>query len=178
MDGDLSHRTEELRSGIDVIVADDADIAIASKYVAGSQISGRTAGRTLISVICNIAVRSFIRWNILDFSNGYRFYNRRAASLIPQYVIRYGSPIYLTEVMAIWLSHRLRVSEVPSHYVGRHEGFSKVILRDYIKAGIGALEIASRYRIFGFARAPEARFLPTRAPESPLPASTEDIATL
>jgi dolichol-phosphate mannosyltransferase len=154
MDGDLSHRTEELRAGIDVIAGDLADVAIASKYVPGSKITGRTAGRTTVSIICNLLVRTVIQWRILDFSNGYRFYNRRAAESIPRHRIRYGSPIYLTEVMAIWLTHRLRIVEIASHYVGRHEGFSKVILRDYVKAAIGILEISLRYRIFGFAPNP------------------------
>jgi dolichol-phosphate mannosyltransferase len=161
MDGDLSHRPEELRDGIKSLAEREADIAIASKYVRGSQITGRTLDRTAISIICNAAVRSLIRWNISDFSNGYRFYNRRAASLIPQYSIRYGSPIYLTEVMAIWLSNGMRVVEIPSHYVGRHEGWSKVRWRDYAKAAFGVLEIALRYRVTGFAEDADLALHPT-----------------
>jgi dolichol-phosphate mannosyltransferase len=152
MDGDLSHRLEELRSGIERAAQDDVDVVIASKYVPGSHITGRTVGRTLISIVCNVAVRALIRWRISDFSNGYRFYNLRAAALLPQYFIRYGSPIYLTEVMAIWLSNGLRVAEIPSHYVGRCEGWSKVRFGDYVKASIGVFEIASRYWIRGFTR--------------------------
>ena len=152
MDGDLSHRPEELRAGVERIARGDVDIAIASKYVPGSRITGRSMGRTLVSIVCNLAVRGLIQWQIKDFSNGYRFYNLRAAALVPQYFIRYGSPIYLTEAMAIWLSHGLRVVEIPGHYVGRHEGWSKVRLRDYIKASIGIFEIASRYWIRGFTR--------------------------
>jgi dolichol-phosphate mannosyltransferase len=155
MDGDLSHRPEELRQGIEVIAQGTADIAIASKYVSGSQITGRTLDRTLISIICNMAVRTVLKWNILDYSNGYRFYNRAAAELIPTHSIRYGSPIYLSEVMALWLAHGMRVLEIPSHYVGRNEGWSKVRFRDYIKAAMGVVEIASRYRFFGFSKLSE-----------------------
>jgi dolichol-phosphate mannosyltransferase len=150
MDGDLSHRPEELRRGIEEIARGAADVAIASKYVHGSQITGRTLDRTLISVVCNMAVRTVLRWNISDYSNGYRFYNRKAAELIPRFSIRYGSPIYLSEVMALWLAQGIRVTEIPSHYVGRNEGWSKVRFLDYIKAGIAVLEIGARYRVFGF----------------------------
>jgi len=150
MDGDLSHQPEELPHGVEAIARNLGDIAIVSKYVGGSKISGRTLGRTLVSIICNIAVRSVIRWRIRDFSNGYRFYNLRAANLAAQYVIRYGSPIYLTEVMSIWLANGMRVVEIPGHYLGRHEGLSKVRLVDYVKACIGVMEIGSRYRWFGF----------------------------
>lgn len=155
MDGDLSHRVEELPHGIQAIAGDTSDVAIASKYVPGSQITGRSLGRTIISLICNFAVRAAIRWDLRDFSNGYRFYNRNAAQLIPQFVIRYGSPIYLTEVMAIWMKHSLRVVEIPGHYVGRNEGLSKVRLVDYFKASLGVLEIASRFHLTGFPRRSE-----------------------
>lgn len=156
MDGDLSHVPEEMPEGIAVIAQRSADVVIGSKYVPGSRITGRTWDRTLISLICNFGVRAAIRWSILDFSNGYRYYNRAAASLVVEHEIRYGSPIYLSEALAIWLSRGMRVAEIPSHYVGRFEGLSKVRFRDYVKAVIGILEISSRYRLFGFPKRREA----------------------
>lgn len=152
MDGDFSHVPEELPRGIEAVLADTADVVVASKYVPGSVTTGRSMWRTFVSVICNVAVRAVIERQVHDFSNGYRFYNRRAAELIPQFEIRYGSPIYLTEVMAIWLRHGMRVTEIPGHYVGRHEGLSKVRLNDYIKAAIGVLEIGIRFHMTGFLR--------------------------
>jgi hypothetical protein len=101
-------------------------------------------------VICNLAVRTLIRRDLRDFSNGYRFYNRAAAELPARYAIRHGSPIYLTEVMAIWMKRRLKVVEIPGHYVGRDEGLSKVRLVDYIKAALGVMEIAIRFHFTGF----------------------------
>ena len=152
MDGDLSHRPEELPRGIEAIARGEADIAIVSKYIAGSKVTGRSLGRTLISLICNFAVRSAIQWNILDFSNGYRFYSRAAGELVSRHSIRYGSPIYLSEAMAIWLKHRLNVVEIPGHYVGRNEGLSKVRVLDYVKASLAMIEISYRFRVTGFAR--------------------------
>jgi dolichol-phosphate mannosyltransferase len=150
MDGDLSHRPEELPAGIETIARGAADIVIISKYAPGSQIVGRSAHRTIISLICNFAVRIMIRRDLHDFSNGYRFYNRSAAELPARYAIRYGSPIYLTEVMAIWMKHGLKVVEIPGKYMGRDEGRTKVRLVDYIKAAIGVMEIAIRFHFTGF----------------------------
>jgi dolichol-phosphate mannosyltransferase len=152
MDGDLSHLPEDMPSGIDAVLSGAGDVVIASKYVPGSVTTGRSFGRTAVSVICNIAVRAVIDRRLRDFSNGFRFYSRVAAELIPQYEIRYGSPIYLSEAMAIWMTHGLRVVEIPGHYVGRAEGLSKVRLNDYIKAAIGVLEIGWRYRVTGFTK--------------------------
>jgi dolichol-phosphate mannosyltransferase len=160
MDGDLSHVPEELPIGIETVLSGRADVVVASKYIDGSVTTGRSIGRTAISVVCNVAVRAVIDRRLRDFSNGFRFYNRRAAHLIPACEIRYGSPIFLTEAMAIWLANGLRVVEIPGHYVGRNEGLSKVRLSDYVKAAIGVIEIGLRYRVTGFTEA-------TRTVEAP-----------
>ena len=150
MDGDLSHRPEELPAGIETIARGAADIAVISKYAPGSRIVGRSAYRRIISQINSFAARIAIRWDLRDFSNGYRFYNRAAAELPVRYAIRYGSPIYLTEVMAIWMKHGLKVVEIPGRYIGRDEGLSKVRVVDYIKAALGVMEIAFRFHFTGF----------------------------
>jgi len=152
MDGDMSHRPEEITIGIEIIAAGTADVAIASKYAHGSAVTNRPWGRRLVSRILNTAVRTIINWRIADYSNGYRFYTWEAAEIIPQYWMRYGSPIYLSEALALWLLHGLRVTEFASVYLGRYVGFSKVRIRDYVMGALGVLEIASRYHVLGFKR--------------------------
>ena len=149
MDGDLSHQPEELGRGVLEVERGACDVAIASKYLPGSRVTNRPAGRRAVSFICNLAVRALLSSSIRDYSNGYRFYTRHAAARIAQTRIRYGSPIYLTEVMAIWLRAGLRIVELPTTYVGRNEGLSKLRKRDLVKAAIGVFEIATRYR-WGF----------------------------
>jgi len=151
MDGDLSHRPEELQMGISLLAAGRCDVAIASKYVPGSRVVNRPLGRLLVSRICSAAVRTLISRRVRDYSNGFRFYTRAAAELIADRQIRYGSPVYLTEVLAMWLRHRLRVTEFPTTYIGRNEGISKLRISDLVKAGIAAFEIAFRYHFIGFA---------------------------
>ena len=156
MDGDLSHRPEELLEGIRLVAGQQYDVAIASKYVPGSQVLNRPVGRRLISRICSVAVAALISPRVRDYSNGYRFYTRSAARLVADHKIRYGSPIYLSEVLALWLHHGLRVSEFPSTYIGRNEGVSNLRTADLIKAGIAVFEISLRYHVLGFPRcAPE-----------------------
>jgi len=150
MDGDLSHSPEEIPAGLEPIAQGRADMVIVSKYLPESGTTGRALSRNLISSICSIASRSVIRWQIHDFSNGFRFFNFAAAQLVPQYKFHYGSPIYLTEVLAIWLANGMRVVEIPGHYEGRNEGSSKVVVFDYIKACIGVIDIGIRYRLIGF----------------------------
>ena len=150
MDGDLSHRPEELPDGIAMILERGYDVAIASKYVPGSRVTNRPWGRLLVSRVCGFAVRAVIAFRVRDYSNGYRFYTRPAAQLVAQHQIRYASPIYLTEVLALWLRSGLRIGEFETTYVGRNEGISKLRLVDLAKASLAIFEIAFRYHIRGF----------------------------
>ena len=157
MDGDLSHRPEELVNGLALLDANSADVAIASKYLPGSQVTNRPIGRRLVSTVCNVAVRLLISPKVRDYSNGYRFYTRQAARLIAETKILYASPVYLTEVMSIWLNHGLRVLEFPSYYVGRNEGLSKLRIIDLIKASVGIFEVAYRLHVGGFEKIAKAQ---------------------
>lgn len=155
MDGDLSHRPEELSGGLSLVASGGADLVIASKYQPGSQVTNRPFGRKLVSKVCSVAVRIVLSRRVVDYSNGYRFYNRRAAELITQHRIRYTSPIYLTEVLALWMRAGLRIAEIPTVYVGRNEGLSKLRFSDLFKAVFAIFEVAGRFRFFGFRRKPE-----------------------
>ena len=151
MDGDLSHRAEELPTGITLIDEGDCDVAVASKYVRGSGVTNRPLTRRLVSRIASLAVSTLIAPRIRDYSNGYRFYNRAAAELLQRYRIKYDNPIYLTETLGIWLKYGMRVIEFPSVYIGRNEGISKLRWSDLLEASLVSFEIAWRYHVTGFA---------------------------
>lgn len=150
IDGDRSHRPEELPDGIKLIRSKTADVAIASKYVPGSKTVGRTFGRRCISYLANFFIGFCLDSKINDYSNGYRFYSRKAAEALAESTINYGSPIYLTEAMAIWLRRGMIVKEFPTTYVGRGEGLSKLRWTDIFKAIIAIVEISWRFHISGF----------------------------
>ncbi len=150
MDGDLSHRPEELPDGIRLVASGQCDVAIASKYVEGSEVVNRPWGRRMVSKVCSSIVRLLISSSICDYSNGYRFYTREAALTAAGHEYRYGSPIYLSEILALWLRSGMRVAEFRSVYVGRNEGVSKLRIADLVKAAIAVFEIAARYRFTGF----------------------------
>jgi dolichol-phosphate mannosyltransferase len=152
MDGDLSHRPEELLEGIGLLTSGASDVAIASKYVDGSAVVNRPWGRRMVSKLCSHAVRGLLSRKVRDYSNGYRFYTRAAAQLAADHIYRYGSPIYLSEILALWMRDGLRVAEFKSTYVGRNEGISKLRMADLVKAAIAIFEIAARYHLFGFKR--------------------------
>ena len=153
IDGDLSHRPEEMRHGIELVAKRACDVAIASKYVTGSKVVNRPWGRRMVSGVCSAMVRCLISRHIRDYSNGFRFYSREAAALAAEYPNHFGSPIYLSEILALWLRSGLKVSEFPTLYVGRNEGISKLRFADLAKAGVAIFEIAARYHLLGFKKA-------------------------
>jgi dolichol-phosphate mannosyltransferase len=150
MDGDLSHRPEDMPIGIRLVAEDQCDVAIASKYVPGAVVLDRPVVRRILSRVCGLAVRSLISLRIRDYSNGYRFYSRRAGQLLAGYEMKYASPIYLTEALSLWLHHDLRVVEFPATYVGRGRGESKLRFVDLGKAALASFEIAVRYHLTRF----------------------------
>lgn len=155
MDGDLSHRPEEIADALKKLQANEADVIIASKYQPASRVIKRPLGRRLVSSISSFMVGLVIDRKVRDYSNGFRFYNRRAAQIIQAHHYRYGSPIYLTEVLSLWLKQKLRVLEVPTEYIGRNEGLSKLRWVDLVKAGVAVFEISSRYHVLGFKKMAE-----------------------
>jgi dolichol-phosphate mannosyltransferase len=154
MDGDLSHRPEELQTGLEAISRLHYNVAIASKYVPGSKVVNRPLGRRALSRVANSVVRAMVSRDVADYSNGYRFYDRECVGMICAHQLRYGSPIYLTEVLALLMAHRMRIFEFPGTYVGRGEGLSKLRVIDLIKAGIAVVDIAMRFHFHrhGFVR--------------------------
>jgi hypothetical protein len=117
----------------------------------------------MVSRVGSVAVGAVIAPRVHDYSNGYRFYTRAAAELVATHEIRYASPIYLTEVLALWLRCGLRIGEFKTTYVGRNEGVSKLRFVDLFKAALAVFEVSLRYHVTGFKRtgtlSPEARAL-------------------
>ncbi len=152
MDGDLSHRPEELPTGIKLAERPDVDFVIGSKYLPSSRQVDREVVRESISGIYNLMTRLMINRVVTDYSNGLRFYTRVVASSVSTHVVRYTTPIYLSEILAIVLSENRRIAEYPSTYVGRIEGQSKVRLSDLIEGVLALVDISYRYHSGKFAR--------------------------
>jgi dolichol-phosphate mannosyltransferase len=153
MDGDMSHRPEEIPLGLAELERSGADFVIASKYMPGAKTIRRPFSRRAVSALCNFAVRSLISREVTDYSNGFRFYTRSVAEMLSKHAFRYTSPIYLSEALATCLRNGCGISEFPSVYVGRSEGLSKLRPIDLLKASLAVFDISFRYHGPGFGTA-------------------------
>jgi len=152
MDGDLSHRPEELPTGVKLTERPDVDFVIGSKYLPSSRQVDREVVRQSISSLYNFLTRMMINRMVTDYSNGLRFYTRAVALSLSNHVIRYTTPIYLSEILAIVLAENRRIAEYPSTYVGRIEGESKVRMSDFVEGVLALFDISYRYHSGKFAR--------------------------
>lgn len=154
VDADGAHRPREVVEGIAEATAAGADVVIASKYVPGAVVTGRPLARRAGSRAYNLMLRALMDWRIRDYSNSFRVYRREAAALLLRFDPIYDTPVYLVEMVAIWLSHGLRIVERPTLYVERQSGASKVVPADFLRGAAGAVRVAAAYR--------QGRFLPHR----------------
>lgn len=146
VDADGAHRPQEVAEGIALALSSDADVVIASKYVPGAVVTGRPFARRAGSRAYNLMLRALMDRRIRDYSNSFRVYRRAAAALLLRYEAIYDTPVYLIEMVAIWLSHGLRIVERPTLYVERKSGASKVIAMDFLRGAAGAARVAAAYR--------------------------------
>ena len=145
MDADGAQRPEELVRGARQVAILGYDVAIASKYVYGSRVIGRTFARRLISWVYSWVARQLFDRRIRDYSNCYRFYTRRAAECLLRFKPRYASPVYLLEILVTLMANKFTIIELPTVYVERESGRSKVTFVDLIKGFLGTLDIALRF---------------------------------
>jgi dolichol-phosphate mannosyltransferase len=146
VDADGANRPEELLVGARISHEQNADVVIASKYVPGAQVTGRPFARRAGSKTYNYVLRALMDWRVHDYSNTFRIYSRRAAELLQDLNPLYDTPVYLVEMVAVWLSHGLRIVEMPTTYVERRVGVSKVLPSDFLRGAAGAVRVGLAYR--------------------------------
>jgi dolichol-phosphate mannosyltransferase len=147
LDADGANQPSEILSLASVARREAADVVIASKYVPGAVVTGRPLLRRFASRGYSGGLRLVLGGGIRDFSNSFRVYRRDAASQVVQASLAYDTPTYLIEMLAVWLSHGLRVVEVPTQYHERRTGASKVIASDLLRGALGAVHVGLRYRL-------------------------------
>lgn len=118
MDADYSHDPEFLRALW--AARDDAELVIASRYVAGG-FAYMPAFRRLLSRILNRVSRSVLSLPFRDLSSGFRLYQRRALEGLAPRARRFD---VLIEILARVRAEGWRVKEVPFHYRQRQGGRS------------------------------------------------------
>lgn len=143
MDCDFSHPPDDIPRGLGLLA--DSDVAMGCRYPDG-KIVGWPFRRRAFSFLANLLARMLIRWEIYDYTNGFRFYSRRAAELMCQRPQRHKGYIYLSETIAEFLKRDMKIACFPIVFVNRERGVSNTSLREIRSALFGIFDVAWRYR--------------------------------
>jgi len=143
MDCDFSHSPTDIPTGVRLL--ENADMAMGSRYPDG-RVIGWPLSRRVFSFLANFLTRFLINWHIHDYTNGFRFYSKKAAELMCQLPQRHKGYIFLSETTANFLKMGLRIKSFPIVFVNRERGKSNTTIKEIFAALTGILDVAWRYR--------------------------------
>jgi dolichol-phosphate mannosyltransferase len=144
MDCDFSHEPSAIPQGVALLIQ-GADVALGSRYPDG-EIIGWPLQRRAFSFVANLLVRMMVRWSICDYTNGFRFYQRRIVEFLLAMPQRHKGYIYLSESLSYLLKAGYSVSSFPIRFVNRVRGASNTNFSEIKNALVGILAIGFRYR--------------------------------
>jgi len=124
MDADHSHDPSELANMIEKIV--DYDFIIASRHVTGSSVTGWSFGRKVTHSIAGAIAKVSANIDIEDCTSGFRMFKRSALEKIEFDKIEANGFAFQIEVLYQLKQKGFRGLEVPTTFVNRTKGESKM----------------------------------------------------
>lgn len=121
MDADLSHDTTALPSM--VAAFSEADIIIGSRYVRGGRIVGWPLSRHIASRVAILIARIMLHPPAKDTTSGFVLYRRQILNELQDKISVRGYKLLLEVLIK---SPRARVKEIPTTFVNRLSGQSKL----------------------------------------------------
>ena len=126
MDGDLSHRPEDIPRLINAL-GDDVEMAIGSRYLRGAKIDHRwSRQRRCGSIAATLAARTL--WRTSDPLSGFFAVKRRA--MPPPTEL---APIGYKIALELAVRGRMRTTHIPISFDQRHAGESKMDAREVVR---------------------------------------------
>lgn len=142
MDADFSHNPDELTKNIKKFNLDNLDLLIASRYHQNSKIINWGIKRRIFSKAANILARVLLGIKLKDFTNGYRFYSKRAAEKIVEKCGNIGEGfIILSEIIVVLNNNNFKITETETIFVNRVRGESSVNLKLVVASFFGILKL-------------------------------------
>jgi dolichol-phosphate mannosyltransferase len=136
LEGDATSDLDVLPALIEA-VRQGADVAVASRYVAGGRISGFPAAKQLTSWLTNGVMRALYRSGVHDWTMFYRVYRvgalRRLVESLPRGLATGGFTAN-TELLVGLTRLGCRIVEIPQHYrYGEKTGTSKLRVLPHVR---------------------------------------------
>ncbi len=133
MDADLSHDPINLPRMIEMM--EKFDLVIGSRYVKDGGMVNWGAGRFFISRLANLFCKIILLIKQEDCSGGYKCYRAELLKKIGMDKIFSFGYSFQVEILYRALRLKAKVVEVPIVFVNRHEGESKLSMRELFQFG-------------------------------------------
>ena len=142
MDADLSHKPSELKKNLSIFNKQKLDLLIASRYLKKSKIINWPTSRRILSKLSNNMARLLLGVPVCDYTNGYRIYSKRAASIIVKKCGKIGDGfIVLSEILMLINSKKYKIKETSTVFINRIRGESSVNLKLVFQSLIGLFKL-------------------------------------
>ena len=139
MDADLSHDPVNLPKMLALI--QDYDMVIGSRYVKDGGMVNWNARRFLISQLANLYCRWMLGLRQADCTGGYKCYRADLLRRIDMGKIFARGYSFQVEILYRALRAGAKVTEFPIIFVNRHEGESKLNVRELLEFGWTVLKL-------------------------------------
>jgi dolichol-phosphate mannosyltransferase len=147
MDADFSHNPNEIEKNIKYFQKKKLDLLISSRYLKKSKILNWPLTRKILSKLSNLLIKFLLKIPLNDFSNGFRIYSRKAATLIVKNCGKKDSDfIILSEIISFIYHNNLKISEVKTIFKNRLRGESTVNLILILKSFYNLIYIYNQNR--------------------------------
>tara|TARA_Y100000741_G_scaffold53288_1_gene36652 strand:- start:1759 stop:2493 length:735 start_codon:yes stop_codon:yes gene_type:complete len=144
MDCDFSHSVHDLKKGIKLFKSDNCDVLLGSRYPEG-QIENWPFIRRIFSFLSNQLIRALLDKNIHDYTNGFRFYNKKALNLLLKNKPKNKGFIFLSESLGIFLVNKLIIKSFPIFFKNRIRGESNTNIIEILNSLKGIMKIKKDY---------------------------------
>ena len=142
MDADFSHNPIELRRHIKKFRNESLDLLICSRYLPKSKILNWPPQRKILSMLTNILARCLLGVPVSDYTNGFRFYSKKATKLILSKCNKISQNfIILSEIILVLHTHKCKISETDTIFKNRLRGESSVNLSLLIDSMVGLIKL-------------------------------------
>ena len=142
MDADFSHNPNELKEKIEYFKKHKIDMLIASRYTKSSKIMNWSVFRRIFSLLSNFLARLLLKIPCTDYTNGFRFYSKRAAMKVVSECGKIGGGfIVLSEILVVMHSNNFKIDELSTIFVNRKRGESSVSLKLIISSLLGLIKL-------------------------------------
>jgi dolichol-phosphate mannosyltransferase len=133
MDADLSHQPKFIPRLIAPLAANEADVAIGSRYIPGGKDINRPFLRRWTSNLASLYLKLILGLKVNDPTSGFRAFSRKALEKIKAGSLTARDPFTVSEILYRCTRADLKLAEVPIEFVDRARGKSKLNLITLVK---------------------------------------------